>query len=99
MAAFYEILNQYNQLLLLIGRMNEFMDRCYHHVVIEPEDKLEEAVRYGFPEDVARYYRLNYLELNRIEAETVINIMRDRCIPYLEGKLARLKEILERIQQ
>lgn len=99
MAEFNEILNQYNQLRLLIDRMHEFTDRCCHHVVKEPVYKLEEAVRYGFPVDVARYYLQVYQDKNRMEAEAVIQIINERCIPYLEGKLAHLKGILDLLQQ
>lgn len=87
------IYNQCRQLEKLIQIMNDFADNLKWHVIIQPEEVLDEALRCGLPQETGLCYRYK-LASNKIEAELIISYITKICIPLLEDKLKKLKELL-----
>lgn len=88
------IYNQCRQLEKMIQIMRDFTDNLSWHVIKQPEEVLEEAFRYGLPEETGLHYRYKYLVSNKIDTELIITYINKICIPYLEDKLKKLKELL-----
>jgi len=67
----------------MIEVMQRFADALNHHVIIQPRSTLEDAVRCGFPEDIALTYLKRYYVKNESSAEDMIHYINNDVIPYL----------------
>lgn len=79
-----------NSLLLYRAKINQMIDtmetyasRLKHHVVKEPLDTLETAVRLGFPSDIAMRYKVEYYSRHIDSVDQVVNYINNDVIPYL----------------
>ena len=69
----------------MVAVLKTYSGKLKHHIIIEPRSTLEEAVRLGFPTDIAEYYFQSYYSRNELETEIIIKYIEDTCIPYLEN--------------
>lgn len=88
-----------NSIVGLIGQVNQLLDcvvtfrsRLNHHVIIEPQAHLEDALRHGFPEDIYAHYLNNYLKVNELYTEEILKDIDDDFIPYLKDVIFYLRE-------
>lgn len=88
------IIDQIQQLEKLLHVLNDYMDNLRYHVITAPMDTMEEALRYGLPEEICAKYRWIYYEHNRIDAENIISYIKGVCVPCLENKIKHMKELL-----
>lgn len=87
------IYNQIQNLEKLIRILNNYADNLRYHVITAPMDTLDDALRFGLPEEIGAKYRWRYYEQNRIEAENIIGYINGVCIPCLEEKIRKMKEL------
>ena len=78
----------------LMSDIEAYQDALRMHAITIPRDKLEEAVRYGFPEDIYSYYMNTYYVKNEAAAEGVINYIKKDFIPYLQNVSFHLQEAM-----
>lgn len=67
----------------MIEEIEKFSDALNHHVIIEPREALEDAVRAGFPSDIASNYLHHYYSRNESDAQDIMRYIKSDCIPYL----------------
>lgn len=79
---------------LLMTDIEAYQDALRMHAITIPREKLEEAVRYGFPEDIYSYYMNTYYVKNEAAAEGVINFIKKDFIPYLQNVSFHLQEAM-----
>ncbi len=78
----------------LISNIKTYSDALRMHAIKIPKEKLEEAVRYGFPEDKYSYYMNTYYAKNEASAEGVINYIQQDFLPYLQNVSLHLQEAM-----
>lgn len=78
----------------LMSDIEAYQDALRMHAITIPREKLEEAVRYGFPEDIYSYYMNTYYVKNEAAAEGVINFIKKDFIPYLQNVSFHLQEAM-----
>jgi len=78
----------------LMSDIEAYQDALRMHAITIPREKLEEAVRYGFPEDIYSYYMNTYYVKNAAAAEGVINFIKKDFIPYLQNVSFHLQEAM-----
>lgn len=78
----------------LMTDIEAYQDALRMHAITIPREKLEEAVRYGFPEDIYSYYMNTYYVKNEAAAEGVINFINKDFIPYLQNVSFHLQEAM-----
>ena len=78
----------------LMSDIEVYQDALRMHAITIPREKLEEAVRYGFPEDIYSYYMNTYYVKNEAAAEGVINFIKKDFIPYLQNVSFHLREAM-----
>ena len=78
----------------LMTDIEAYQDALRMHAITIPREKLEEAVRYGFPEDIYSYYMNTYYVKNEAAAEGVINFIKKDFIPYLQNVSFHLQEAM-----
>lgn len=76
----------------LIDGIKTFRGCLEHHVIIEPKNRLDEAVRCGFPEDICHYYYQGYMIQNIEFVEELLRYIDCTFIPYLENVRFHLSE-------
>lgn len=69
----------------MINELERFADLLNHHVIIQPRETIENAVRHGFPEDIALTYLRNYYVYNESDAQNIIRYINNKSIPYLQN--------------
>lgn len=67
----------------MIEELKRFTDLLNHHVIIQPKETIEDAVRNGFPEDIAMHYLHKYYSQNESDAQDIIRYINDEAEPYL----------------
>lgn len=82
------------QVKTLISDIEAYSDALRMHAITIPKEKLEEAVRYGFPEDIYSYYMNAYFVKNEASAEGVINFIQQSFLPYLQNVSFHLQEAM-----
>lgn len=78
----------------LMTDIEAYQDALRMHAITIPREKLEEAVRYGFPEDIYSYYMNTLFVKNEAAAEGVINFIKKDFIPYLQNVSFHLQEAM-----
>lgn len=88
-----------NSIWSLIGEMNRLLEsvelfkgNIRHHVIIQPRAELEDAVRYGFPEDLYAYYMNRYYTKNVDKAEDILKEIEKELIPWIKDVTHELYE-------
>lgn len=82
------------QVKTLISDIEAYSDALRMHAITISKEKLEEAVRYGFPEDIYSYYMNAYFVKNEASAEGVINFIQQSFLPYLQNVSFHLQEAM-----
>lgn len=67
----------------MIREMEKFSSALNHHVIIAPKETIQDAVRAGFPSDIASYYLQQYYSRNESDAQDIMRYIKSDCIPYL----------------
>lgn len=67
----------------MIEEMIRFSDALNYHVIKAPREAMENAVRIGFPSDIAERYMNNYFSRNESDVNDIIRYINSECIPYL----------------
>ena len=67
----------------MIEELKNFTDLLNHHVIIQPKETIEDAVRNGFPEDIAMQYLHKYYSQNESDAQDIIRYVNNEAVPYL----------------
>lgn len=65
--------------------MEEFSNAIHYLAIQQPDSELQEAVRFGFPDDIADTYYHCYMEKKIATAEEIIKYIKNDVIPYLEN--------------
>lgn len=78
----------------LMSDIEAYQDELRMHAITIPREKLEEAVKYGFPEDIYSYYMNTYYVKNEAAADGVINYIKKDFIPYLQNVSFHLQEAM-----
>lgn len=90
------LLTYHNKIMDMVAVLKAYSSKLRHHIIIEPQTKLEEAVRLGFPTDIAKYYLHYYYDRNESETEIIIAYIEDKCIPYLENVVYHIESAMNR---
>ena len=80
----------------MIDELKKFSSRLNHHVIIEPRNTIEEAVRYGFPSDKALQYLDNFYSRHVSVVEDVMQYIEKDCIPYLSDVAFYIESAMNR---
>ena len=80
----------------MIEEIERFSVALNHHVIIEPRRALEDAVRVGFPSDIASNYLHHYYSKNESDAQNIIRYIKSDCIPYLSDVAFYIESAINR---
>lgn len=79
------LLSRYDQVEELISVLKGYASALEHHVIILPQDTLENAIRAGLPVDVVMTYRNVYLQPAVDDVRYIIWSINSVAIPRLEN--------------
>lgn len=78
----------------LLASIEGFSIALRKHVIDYPLETMNDALRYGFPEDIYAHYMKEYFSKNEEAAEGVISFIDNKCIPYLKNVSFHLQEAI-----
>ncbi len=81
----------------MIVELERFSSSLNHHVIIEPRNTIDDAVRAGFPVDIAHHYLQYYYSKNESDAQDIIRYIDSKCIPYLRDVAFYIESAMNRV--
>lgn len=92
----YSLLTYHDKIKTMVSVLDAYADKLRHHIIIWPRSILEEAMRSGFPTDIAEHYLQYYYSRNVSDAKRMIAHIKDAVIPYLNHVALYIESAMNR---